>query len=134
MKQFDRANVKTLSVEVLNELQALCKKHGLVVTSKGGKFDAGIFDLKLQFNCVTTETGEVVPPYAQDWAKWAGMYGFEISDLGKPVLVNGKRFSLAGIKPSNRTLPIIVQNSNGKAFKLSVDRAREGLKAAVIYA
>lgn len=131
---FTRENCKTLTAEVVAELKALCEKHGLELVQRGGKFDAKIFDLKLQFRA-KNESGETVTPGAADWPVYCMMFGFKADDLGRTVLVKGRKFRITGLNMRARSQPILVQEiSTGKGFKMSPETAKAGLQNAVLYA
>lgn len=52
-----------------------------------------------------------------DWSDFCHVYGLAPSDLGRKIIVNGKAFTLSGIKPNNRKYPILGKNTNGTLYK-----------------
>jgi len=66
------------------------------------------------------EDGQVNNKAADDFRRYANLWGLSPDDLGREISVNGKTMTIVGGKPRSKKYPILAENmGNGKIYKLS---------------
>ena len=79
-------------------------------------------------NGVTAPTGP--SEMERDFLRYASRYGLQAGDLGRKIKLGKsgrKRYTLVGAKPRNYKMPILVRGPRGGIYKISVERAKNGL-------
>ena len=92
IKSFDRANLKVLSMDINETLQAVGKKYGISIKTNGGTFDHISFRLKVE--CSVMQDGNVISKEETCFKQYASMYGMKPEDLGKNIIVGGKAYKV----------------------------------------
>lgn len=127
---FGRHNARTIGEAMVAQLKPLEEMLGVKFSYAGGTFSPDEFKVKIR-TVLTAETGEAIDPRAEDFKRYAPMYGFTADDLGREFLSNGYRFKIAGFKPSATRYPIVgTRIPDGKRFKFMLSTVRAGLKPA----
>ena len=117
MQQFDRSAANALSKEVVAELKALCERHGITVSNKGGRFTAGNFTMKLEFATKNSD-GVAQTKEVSDWAVWCYQFGFKPEHLNKEFMFGSDVYVIHGVKTRSRKFPILARHkANGKIYK-----------------
>jgi plasmid stability protein len=98
----------------------IAAKHGVSVElDKRSKYS----DTQIFFGATITssESGTVVTAMEQTFRDKARIYGMQATDLNRELTINRKRFRITGLKPANRSYPIIAQDCvTGQSFKFTV--------------
>jgi len=90
---------------------------GVGATAGNARFSARNATFKVDFGLLG-EGGEVVSREAEDFKRYATLFGLTPDDLGKTVtLFNGHTYKIEGLKMKSRLYPIFASR-NGKMFKL----------------
>jgi hypothetical protein len=125
IKSFDRANLKVLSMDINETLQAVGKKYGISIKTNGGTFDHISFRLKVE--CSVMQDGNVISKEETCFKQYASMYGMKPEDLGKNIIVGGKAYKVIGLRPSARRFPILAKRYDGKRFCLPLSSVKHAL-------
>ena len=98
-------------------LKELGEKHGVTIAVGRGSYGGETGTLKLEL-ATLGENGEVESPAAKEFKAYADIFGLKATDLGRRFVSKGNEFVISGLKPRNRTYPIIATRvSDGKTFK-----------------
>lgn len=100
---------KKLSPAFEVELAALCAKHGMTFKPNNGRAIGGGFSevkATLKFDVLDAtaknDDGTVKNQYEIDYKKYAGVYGFDLSWLGREFLHGGIMYRLTGFNMKKR--------------------------------
>ncbi len=122
----NRQITKRIEADAREALQAVAKKHGLMVTTKGGKFDSDGCELKFEF-AHTTGTGHSARSDA-DWEfLLKGEHGLKGVSLGDKFRVNGTVYTIHGCKLQSPVWPIVATGPRGGKYKFKVSQVEHGL-------
>ena len=105
--EFDRPTLRALRGEIAAALKAVATKHGIALTAAGVSFDAQRFTLKIE-GAVIGADGK-----AGSFAQHAHLFGLAPGDLGKRIMLGGKRFTIVGLRPNARKRPVLLEDANG---------------------
>ena len=126
-----KATVTKLNDDIVTALKAVAKKHGLILETKGGKFDSNGFSPRISFT-VISESGEVMTKerVALDSYK-AKIAGFSSKDFGKKFTVDGVgSFILEGFRARASRRPLLIRSlKDDKRYTFATTTAR-GIKIA----
>jgi len=117
---------KRINEDALKALQTVAKKHGVMVSTKGGKFDSDGFELKFEF-AHTTGSGHSARTQA-DWdfllTSEPGLKGVK---LGDKFRVNGTVYTIHSCKLSRPVWPIQGTGPRGGGYRFKVSQVEKGL-------
>ncbi len=117
---------KRLNEDALKALQTVAKKHGVMVSTKGGKFDSDGCELKFEF---AHETGS--GHSARSDADWEFLVKSESelkgTKLGDKFRIGGTVYSITGCKLSRPVWPIEATGPKGGKYKFKVSHVVNGL-------
>jgi len=115
---------KQIASQIQKDMEAalapIAAKYSLKIAGNRGTFDTSKLSVKIVF-----ETAEAK---REEFEQWAEIYELQKSDFGKFFTAGGRRFKIIGIKPRSTTLPIIVEDLQGKKFVFRVIDVQRGLK------
>jgi hypothetical protein len=112
MNTFTRDSLRALDRDIEAALAAVAAKHGVALKLAGTRFTAQNATIKIEA-AVINAAGEAETRAAQDFKQLAGLYGFAASDLGREVILDGRRLKIAGLRPKADKRPILLQDANG---------------------
>jgi len=124
IRGLDRVVVKMLGEEMEQALQGIATKYGIKIARGGGSFEA--LEASLKF-CVTVEGKNGETKENSDFKKYAELMGLEVDDLGKSIEIKCKTFTIIGLAPRRTKRPVIVADSNGKNFVMTVGMVKNAL-------
>ena len=125
IKSFDRQNLKMLSADINEALQAVAKDYGIAIKTNGGTYDHVSFRLKVE--CSLMQDGKAITKEETSFKQYASMYGMNPEDLGKNIIVGGKAYKVMGLRPSARRFPILAERYDGKRFCLPLSSVKHAL-------
>lgn len=67
-----------------------------------------------------SKDGNTYDPAAEDFKRYAVMYGARPDDLGKKIVTYHGTYTLVGLKPNNTKYPVIGER-DGKRYKFEAD-------------
>lgn len=108
LTQFNRTNVAAIQSEILAAVAAVAAKHGIAVKPGAGKFSAKNATLKLEL-ATLGENGQAQTREAEDFTKYAAMFGLKPEHLGKQVRLSNTPYRIIGLRMSAPKRPILLQ-------------------------
>jgi hypothetical protein len=105
IKSFDKTTCRLVAQEAQAALAEIAKKHNLAFSYRGGNFTNNTFLLKGEFAIIAN--GQVQSREAEEFVRYAQLYGLKAEDLGREFESNGKRFTVSGLKPNSRAYPLL---------------------------
>jgi len=123
MKNFTKANVKSMRVEIQKALDKIAKKHDIKIQLGNIRFDAGELRSKIICNIGTVDDVAV-----RNWEKHCLKYDFGTIHFGAKIDLNGEIFTIAGLNHRAKKYPIIIEKQ-GKTFKIGALTAKKSLVA-----
>jgi hypothetical protein len=122
---FDKKMADNLGEAVEKELAGLAERMGLQVLYAGGSLSGSRFTMKLDFDFVG------VDKEAEDFKLHADSMGLLVEDLGKEVVMGGRKFTIAGLKlagKGSQSAPVVGTDlANGKRYLLKVGQVKMAL-------
>ncbi len=95
------------------------KANGLQLSGARSKYSSHQCDLTLSLTVPETEATKDHEKY--EFEALAPLFDLTGNDYLKPFSLNGRRFTLVGLKPNNRKYPIIGADETGRRFKFTLD-------------
>ena len=113
----DKKITTDLSMDATKALQAVAEKYGLVVKSRGGKWNSDNATLRFEFATVG-QTGVVVTTSVRELELYGRRFGLLPTDLGRKFIVRGQTYEVTGLTKRSYKYPVCAtQLSTGKPFK-----------------
>jgi hypothetical protein len=117
---------KRINEDALKALATVAKKHGVMVSTKGGKFDSDGCELKFEF-AHTTGTGHSART-DKDWEfLLTSEHGLKGVKLGDKFRCNGTIYTIHGCKLRSPVWPIVATGPRGGKYKFKVSQVETGL-------
>ena len=115
--EWNKPECRRVVEEVNKALQEAGRKLGIsIAKTGGGRYDESSFSFKVECNLMGVD-GEVRSPKAEDFKKYASMYGLKPDNFGKTFTTfGGKAFTICGLNMRASKNPIHATNRNGKTF------------------
>ncbi len=113
-------DLKAFTVDAAEALAAVCDKHGVTITKTAGTF-GDVTSLRYTLQAAGDDTPDVLR-----WKRYAAADGFKSDDLGRAIEVNGKVFTIAGMKGSGK---VVLKDVAGKTYTTPSAVARRSLGA-----
>jgi len=129
IKSFTRESVKSVSQDIVDLLKEYGEKHGLSITSDGGRFDDTSFKMKIKCD-VLDDSGHIETEIEKNFKVYACQYGLKPEDLGETFIHNGQNFKIAGCKVPRRNTryPIVGQEMfSERRFKFTAAVVKRGM-------
>jgi hypothetical protein len=108
--QITRQMLKDLRPEIEDALKGVSEKYGIKMQLGNGHFGGLTGDYKL---ILTTTGANGETPESRDFALYASRFGMDESWLGKTFKSNGHTYTIKGILPKKRKMPILLDRSDG---------------------
>ena len=120
-----------------DKLREIRAKMAPILKELGGDFNVDLslgnasfsqhnFTLQLKGSAIS-ETGEIITKEADNFQRYAYMFGLAASDLGKTFKLNGCEYVITGLKPNAHKYPILCKASNGTEYKMTAAMVANGL-------
>jgi len=104
---FTSKGYQQLGDEVVSELAALGRKHGLDFDIVGGS--VGITDMTLKVKAKTINTGAIEKEKREAMDRNGIGFGIGSSDYGRTFMFRGQAYKLVGIKASRPKYPVLAE-------------------------
>lgn len=104
--------------------------EGVNFTLRKGSYnpDGKLASFQLEM-AIIDESGKPMTEWRSAFSQLATSYGFELSDLDKEIVWSGgRRYTVAGILPRAKKMPIVLQEVGAKEEKLITTTPAEVLK------
>lgn len=119
IEQFSRENLKALRASLDEALATISEQHGVALKAGGISFDPRSFRMTIQ-GAVVSGDGSFATVEAEAFKRDATAYGLTPDLLGKRLtMLEGKAFTIVGLKPKAKKNSIIIRDDNGKQFVTS---------------
>lgn len=133
MTTMTRALVQAISADISAALADIAKKHGVALSTAGGKFDPAAGTATLKIEVAVAADGGPVPEGAKaghiaaqaDFKTYATMFGLKVETLGKTFTYKGLQTTVIGLMPNRRKYPVLCEQRGRNPFLLTI----ESLKA-----
>ena len=110
--------MKNIQSDLDKVLKELSEKHGVSIATGGGTFNELSGKLKVVITA-KEENGKKVNIEAEEFKAQAVFFGLKPEDLGREFEFSGRTLKVAGLKTKNSKYPIIVEDAEGKSYKLT---------------
>lgn len=133
MTVLTKSTVTKLNDDMIAALEAVAKKHGVSLETKGGKFDENGFRPRISFATIS-KTGDVMTKERVALSGWkAQAAGFSGKDFGKKFVIPGQgTFLLEGFRTRASRRPLLVRSlGDNKQYTFATTTAA-GVKVADI--
>jgi hypothetical protein len=131
MKIIDRKNLQIIEADIEAALGAIARKHGISLKIGRGKYSNasyGSFGIDI---ATIGDNGVVETVEARDFRSMASYYGFQPDDLGRTFFLEGRTFTLTGLKARAGKRPILA-TCGGKQYVFPETVARLIKRDAVV--
>lgn len=120
INQFNSANLKAIREDIDSALAEVEQKYGITLKLKGISYDSTTFTSKVE---ATIGTG--LDAYKNEWSSaintgYGTLYNLSLDDFGQKLSLDGKEYTLVGIRTKARTKPFLIMDENGKTFIFGV--------------
>lgn len=119
---FNKEEFKRFREEIKKAVANVEKEFGVEVEFGNITYAQNEFNIK-----TTVHNGSVEDSKKQDFLKYAKIYGFDESDLGKKFIFKGRKTWIIGFEPTRRKYPVLVEDETGKQFLITIDGAKNAL-------
>jgi hypothetical protein len=126
-----RPKIAEIRRDIIEALADVGVKHGLKLDTGNATFTSTSLSLKLEMTSLG-EGGVERDLDAEAFTKFASLEGLDPSDLGKPIKLQGKPFTIAGYRPKARKNCITVKSPAGKVFVTSADTVKRALAKVAV--
>ncbi len=118
--QFDKSSVKEIRVAMDAALAKVEKQYGIKISAGNARFSDDEVTFQVKANVVDTG-GSVKTKEAKAWETIKGALGLDSLSVGDKVKVQDKFFVLKGYNSRARKSPINIEDSKGRAYKISIE-------------
>ena len=126
---FDRPRVRKLRDDLSQALAEVGKRFGVTITLGAASFSPAICKFRLEV-AGPTSNGEATSAVAEDFKRYAGLWGMQKDDLNKTFVFRGETYTLIGAKPRSSRFPLLGKRADGKVFKFTIADVTAQLTAA----
>ena len=124
----DKTTVRIMREEIKQALAGVCTKYGLDITKANARFTDIDVKFTLQFSG-TNASGESAE--AINFKTYADLYDMDPEWLEQLMTINGKQFTLKGMKTRRSKYQFIGADLTGKMFKFTRAQIYEGFNKKV---
>lgn len=123
---FDKATVRSLTIEIEAALQSVADAHGVSIKRGSASFDQSTIKLSIQIATID-DSGMVSTREAMKFPTFCKMFNLDPEDLGKTFHDQGRLFTVTGLKPGNPKFPVMVKRDDGREYKYPASTVVRGL-------
>ena len=119
IKQFNKANLQELRVEIDSALKYCEKKFGITIKAGNASFSGNECTFKVKLN-TTGADGTAITKEAKAWDIYKGMHGLDHLNIGDKITIQGTPYILTGYNSRARKAPINFKDYFNNSYKCSV--------------
>lgn len=128
--QFDRTNLRLMRPEIEAALKVLEAQYGISIKLGNAKFTSENVTFKFEM-AVVGSNGAAETSERTAFRSYCFMYGFKEEQLGQSFKVGRDTYTVAGLNPKAKSMPVLAKRSDGRMFKFPVNTVTNALKAEV---
>lgn len=129
MTKINRQLITILRAAITEALAPIGKEYDVKISTGSASFTASSMSMKLEI--VALGDGGVERDLdAEAFTSYATLIGLKPEDLGKPVMLQGQPFTIAGYRPKARKNNIAIKSPEGKVYVTSSDSVKRALERA----
>ena len=113
-----KSEATALREEIQTAVDAVLVRHGMARTKTTLSYGDAEGRVSLQFATGTSSTEARHNQCAAEWEQYADLLRLDKSWLNTTVQVNGESMTIVGLNMRNRKYPVIVENRQGKRYKV----------------
>jgi hypothetical protein len=127
---FDRSNLPALRRRIQTDLDKIAAELGVSIKLGTGTFSATNVTFKMEVAAIG-EGGTILNREAEDFKRFARIYGMDAQDLGRKTIVGGRTYEIVGLASKSVKYPILAKLcSSGTIYKLPSHSVKAGLATA----
>lgn len=119
--------VRELHAKLQKTLDAFAAEHGFKASVAPGTYTLHNVQFKAEFAVVGAE-GTALTREAEHFFYFAASFGLTPQYLGKSFIDDGKNMKIIGLKPGNRSYPIMVVDDADRRYKYTIERIKDLVK------
>jgi hypothetical protein len=125
---FDRPQVKLVREVIQKELDKLAQNMKMTIRVGNASFTPTTITFKVAVAAIG-EDGKVHSPEAENFKKFAVMYGLQPTDLGRQFRSwhGNELYTITGLSPRRSKYPIHASRSDGRRFKFGAGEVKARL-------
>ena len=131
MPLISRALAVTVQKEIGDAARAIFEKHGLEFAGVRASYGDDL-NVKVTGHLVQLDESGVnrADPEVVAYERYADVFRLPKDGIGKTFRSNGHTFTVAGLNPKARSMPVIATREDGKKFKFAAENVSLFLNAA----
>ena len=124
IQSFNRPALKSLRVSLDAALAKVAAEHGISISAGNISFTAETATIKLNAGVIGSG-GVAVTKEAQAFDQYKRLIGLGDLNVGDSINIQGKQYTISGYKPRSQKSPVVIENSAGRSYKVSVDMVKQ---------
>jgi hypothetical protein len=101
-------------------LASVGKKYNLKFHAGNTSYTESVATIKLEASVIGAD-GTAVTKDVEDFKRFASMFGLSQEMLGQSITIQGKKFTVVGLKPNAPKRPVRIADENGKNFVVDAE-------------
>lgn len=135
IEKFDQTNLKNLRNEINVALETIAKQYGISFKVGSFTYDSAEARSKITFNTQSINSDGVIiesTPEREYFKKYYAMYGMELNDLDRVILIGTKKYKVIGLARAKRKKPVVLLDiANNRQAVSSVEYVNQFLRSKV---
>jgi hypothetical protein len=124
----DRQKVLAIRDALNRAVADVAKEHGVQIVVGRGTFGTSNATFKVEI-AEKSAAGTVLTREAEDFSRYAEIFGLQKTDLGQKFTVAGKTYTVHGLNPRAPKFPVLAKSDDGKGYKFSSEAVVRALPA-----
>lgn len=121
IKSFNSKNIDVVNADIRKALKSVEDKYGITIKVGKVKYSENSYNAEMN-----VAIGQGLEAYRSAWIDLINLgygyaYNLKAEDFGTKVELNGKQYTIVGIRPKARTKPLNIIDNEGKIYNCSID-------------
>ena len=116
LTSFTSSNIDPVQRDIRAALKSVEEKHGITIGFGRITWDQGQYTTKM-----SVAVGDAEQAAKAEFEKYCFKFNVSKEAFGTTFMANGEQYTICGIKPKAKTMPILAKNPAGKIYKFSAD-------------
>lgn len=120
---FSRESVRNLSKDIQDALDAVAKKHGIVIKVQTGRFNAEMYRASFEATLNQQDKGILAQADRLYYEKAASSFGIDLAKFpfGHVFSHGRKRYQVSGLNPNAKSMPLLATEvGTSRTYKFPV--------------